>query len=52
MTHHIFSLNAEKDYAIKIAKELCYDEKYIRQIKNASTCHEIDNILKTARNAK
>lgn len=41
-----------KSQAIQIAKELCYDEKYISQIKEANTTAKISQILATARKAK
>ena len=43
------SLSAYRRGALKAAKELCYGEKVINQIKNAKTSGEIRVIMATAR---
>ena len=43
------SLSAYRRGALKAAKELCYGEKVINQIKNAKTSGEIRMIVTTAR---
>lgn len=39
----------EKEEAIQVAKDLCYDEDIIRRLERATTLNQLGRILKEAR---